>query len=241
VIVLGFDTATPATTVALARGDEPPVEARHDPEPGERPGHATQLLPLIAEVMHRAGVAWEDVDRLAVGVGPGSFTGLRIGLATARSLAQSRALPLVGVSSLAALAAPLKGSDPSRKGVRPPSEKGQSAPRVTAVIDARRGEVFAAQWEGERQTLAAAALAPDALAEFLRAAGGSTLAVGDGAVRFRDRLESAGADIPADDSPAHHLSAAYICLLGAQAEPADPGTVLPAYVREPDAKPRPRA
>jgi tRNA threonylcarbamoyladenosine biosynthesis protein TsaB len=218
--ILGFDTATPATTVAIARGDAEPVEARHDPEPGERPGHATQLLPLIAEVMERAGVAWDDVDRLAVGIGPGSFTGLRIGLATARSLAQSRRLPLVGVSSLAALAYPHAGA------------------RVAAVIDARRGEVFAARWEDARQTLAQAAFTPDAFAEHLRAAGGSTLAVGDGAVRFRERLESAGADIPADDSPAHRLSAAYICLLGARAEPADPGTVLPAYVREPDAKPR---
>ena len=238
-IVLGFDTATPATTVALAQGDTyVRIEARNDPEPGERPGHATRLLPLIAEVMERAGVGWEELDRLAVGVGPGSFTGLRIGLATARSLAQSRGLPLVGVSSLEALA---KGSDPSPKGVRPLAEKGQSASRVTAVIDARRGEVFAAQWEGERQTLAPAALAPEALADFLRAAGRNALAVGDGAVRFRERLESAGADIPADDSPLHRLSAAYICLLGARAEIPDPETVLPAYVREPDAKPRPRA
>ena len=223
-ILLGFDTATPATAVALLRGDEA-FEARHDPAPGERPGHATRLLALIAEVMERGGVGWSEIDRLAVGVGPGSFTGLRIGLASARSLAQARGLPLVGVSSLEALAAA-------------PASSGCT--RVAAVIDARRREVFAAVWEGERQTLAPAALEPTALADRLRAAGGATLAVGDGAVRFREQLEPAGATIPADGSPLHRLSAAWICRLGARAEPAGPGTVLPSYLREPDAKQRPR-
>jgi tRNA threonylcarbamoyladenosine biosynthesis protein TsaB len=217
VIVLGFDTATPATTVALARGDEPPVEARHDPEPGERPGHATQLLPLIADVMHRAGVAWDDVDRLAVGVGPGSFTGLRIGLATARSLAQSRGLPLVGVSSLAALAAPA------------------SPPRVTAVIDARRGEVFAAAWRDDEPLLEPVAIAPDRLARSLPP---GALAVGDGAVRFREQLERAGVAVPVDRSAAHRVSALNVCRLGAVGGAADRDTLVPDYRREPDASPR---
>jgi tRNA threonylcarbamoyladenosine biosynthesis protein TsaB len=240
-ILLGFDTATPATAVALLRGDEA-FEARHDPAPGERPGHATRLLALIAEVMERGGVGWSEIDRLAVGVGPGSFTGLRIGLASARSLAQARGLPLVGVSSLEALAAPAREMPPARR----PGSPERTAPassgctRVAAVIDARRREVFAAVWEGERRTLAPAALEPTALADRLRAAGGATLAVGDGAVRFREQLEPAGATIPADGSPLHRLSAAWICRLGARTEPAGPGTVLPSYLREPDAKQRPR-
>ncbi|MCW3065876.1 MAG: peptidase glycoprotease [Solirubrobacterales bacterium] len=222
-IILGFDTATPATAVALLDGDEV-VERRHDPEPGERPGHATRLLALLAEVMAEGGVGWERVDRIAAGIGPGSFTGLRIGLATARSLAQSRALPLVGVSSLAALAEPARAQ----------------ADRVVAVLDARRGEVFAAAWEGRDQVLAPVALAPEALAERLRDVGSPSLAAGDGAVRFREQLEPAGVVIPADGSPLHRLSAAWICRLGARAEAAGPGTVLPSYLREPDAHPRQR-
>jgi tRNA threonylcarbamoyladenosine biosynthesis protein TsaB len=212
-ITVGFDTATPATAVALLRGEEA-IEARHDPAPGERPGHAAQLLALIAEVMKRGAVGWSDVQRLAVGVGPGSFTGLRIGLSTARSLAQARELPLAGTSSLAALAAPVK------------------ADRVAAVIDARRGEVFAAIWEGGRQTLAPVAIPP---AELAARWPQSTVAVGDGAVRFRQELEAAGAIIPADDSELHRPSAVWICRLG---DWTDSTPVLPSYLREPDAKPR---
>ena len=104
-------------------------EVRDDPEPGARPMHAARLLAAAEEALGAAGVGWEDVDRLAIGVGPGSFTGLRIGIATARALAQGRGLPLVGVSSLEALA------------------RGAAAPLVLAVLDARRGEAFAAAWQ----------------------------------------------------------------------------------------------
>src|SRR5829696_7945223 len=145
-VILGFDTATPATAVALARGDDV-VEARHDPAPGERPGHQTMLLALVDRVMHEAGASWDDVERLAVGVGPGTFTGLRIGVATARGLAQARGLGLVGVSTLEALA---RGVDTTRP--------------VLAVVDARRGEAFAAAWHERERLLAPAALTPDALA-----------------------------------------------------------------------------
>src|SRR5262249_39096387 len=89
VTVLAFDTATPATTVALSGVGDVVFTARHDPVPGERPGHATHLLGLVERVMTRAEVGWEGVDRIAVGVGPGTFTGLRIGIATARALARA--------------------------------------------------------------------------------------------------------------------------------------------------------
>ena len=105
-IVLGFDTATPATAVALldgASGDG--AERRHDPAPGERPGHAPRLLALAHELLGEAGLAFADVERIAVGLGPGGFTGLRIGVATARALAQAAGAELVGVSTLHALAA----------------------------------------------------------------------------------------------------------------------------------------
>jgi tRNA threonylcarbamoyladenosine biosynthesis protein TsaB len=206
-----MDTATPATAVAVWAADGPAAERRHDPAPGERPGHAARLLALVNELV----TDWSEVDRIAVGVGPGGFTGLRIGIATARALAQARDLPLVGVSSLAALAAPHDGP-------------------VVAVIDARRGEVFAAGWVGST-SFEPVALAPEALAARIEP---GSLAVGDGAVRFRAELERAGATVPADDSPLHRVSALEVCRLGAAGEPADRDALLPDYRREPDAKPR---
>ncbi|HEX2086509.1 MAG TPA: tRNA (adenosine(37)-N6)-threonylcarbamoyltransferase complex dimerization subunit type 1 TsaB, partial [Solirubrobacteraceae bacterium] len=85
--LLAFDTATPSTAVALVAAGVR-AERRHDPDPGERPGHAAQLLPLAARLLEDAGLAFRDLDRIAVGTGPGTFTGLRIGVATARALAQ---------------------------------------------------------------------------------------------------------------------------------------------------------
>jgi tRNA threonylcarbamoyladenosine biosynthesis protein TsaB len=203
-----MDTATSATTVAVWAPDGPAVERRDDPAPGERPGHASRLLVLVSRLV----TDWSEVDRIAVGIGPGGFTGLRIGIATARALAQARDLPLVGVSTLAALAAPHDGP-------------------VVAVIDARRGEVFAAS----PCAFEPVALTPEALAA--RIAPG-TPAVGDGAVRFRAELERAGAAVPADESPLHRVSALEVCRLGAAGEPADRDALLPDYRREPDAKPR---
>ena len=131
-IVLGLDTATPST-VAGVLVDDAVFEVRDDPAPGARPAHAARLLGAADEALAAAGVGWEDVERLAVGVGPGSFTGLRIGIATARALAQGRGLPVVAVSTLEALA------------------RGADGPLVLAAIDARRGEAFAAAWSaGQR-------------------------------------------------------------------------------------------
>ena len=118
-IVLGFDTATPSTAVGLRLADGTTVQARDDPGPRERPGHATRLLAMTAELLAQAEVGWRALDRIAVGVGPGRFTGLRIGVATARGLAQSLGIELVGVSSLHALAGQRRGGtrrtrEPSR-------------------------------------------------------------------------------------------------------------------------------
>jgi tRNA threonylcarbamoyladenosine biosynthesis protein TsaB len=215
-VILGLDTATAGTAVAVWAPDGPAVERRDDPPPGARPAHAGKLLLLVEEALTAAGAGWDDVERIAVGVGPGSFTGLRLGIATARGLAQARDLPLVGISSLAALAAGAKGDSP---------------PYVVAVIDARRGEVFALA-EGE---FGPAAFAPGELASRIRS---GALTVGDGAVRFREPLERAGAVIPADDSPLHRISALQVCRLGATGEEADRDALLPDYRREPDATPR---
>jgi tRNA threonylcarbamoyladenosine biosynthesis protein TsaB len=210
-MILALDTATAGTAVAVWAPDGPAVEKRDDPPPGGRPAHAGRLLILVEEALAAAGGTWDDIDRIAVGLGPGSFTGLRLGIATARGLAQARDLPLVGVSSLAALTA--------------------AANAALGVIDARRGEVFAAA----PGRFGPVAIAPEALAERIEP---GWLAVGDGAVRFREPLERAGAAIPADDSPLHLVSALEVARLGATGEPADRDALVPDYRREPDAKPR---
>jgi tRNA threonylcarbamoyladenosine biosynthesis protein TsaB len=221
-VILGLDTATPATVAAAWAPGTEGVERRDDPAPGERPRHAERLLPLLEAALAAAGGDWADVERLAVGVGPGGFTGLRIGIATARALAQARELPLAPVSSLEALA---RGAEEAEAAAGRP---------VAAVIDARRGEAYAAAWAEGAEVLPPAAYAPDALAARLPA---GTLAAGDGAIRFRAVLEAAGATVPADGAPAHRVSALWVCRLGAQAAPAGRDALLPDYRREPDAVP----
>jgi tRNA threonylcarbamoyladenosine biosynthesis protein TsaB len=222
VIVLSIDTATPATVVGLRTPDGAVLEARDDPGAGERPGHSTRLLPLAAELLARAGLSWRQVDRVAVGVGPGTFTGLRVGVATAHGVAQSSGAELVGISSLRALAL---GAD-------------SDAP-VLAAIDARRGEVFLSGYQQEMELLSPRALAPTAVSEALsgRAAartGERPLAVGDGAVLYRSVFEGAGAQVPDDGSPLHRIFASALCELGERAVlGGDP--VLPDYLRRPDA------
>jgi tRNA threonylcarbamoyladenosine biosynthesis protein TsaB len=218
VIILGFDTATPRTAVALQVAEgEPPAEAVHDPEPGERPGHATRLLPLAEGLLGDAGLTFADIALIGVGAGPGTFTGLRIGVATARALAQATGARLAGVPSLHALAEP------------------RSEPAVLAVLDARRGEAFAAGFERGLEVLSPAALTPDGLAGIpAPPGGGAWLAVGDGAVRFRDSLERAGATVLPDIDPAHRITAAAVCRLARAAGPAARDEVVPMYVRPPD-------
>ena len=226
-MILGIDTATSATAAAVWGPDGPEREARDDPAAGERPRHASRLLALVEEVLQ--GTGWEEIERIAVGVGPGGFTGLRHGISTARALAQGRGLPLAGVSSLEALArGAQREADPDRA--------------VLAVIDARRGEVFAAAWQGDERLLELVAIAPEVLAAKLGAGRlAAPLAAGDGAVRFREQLERAGAAVPDDRSPAHRVSAIEICRLGAAGDVTDRDRLVPDYRREPDAKPRPES
>jgi tRNA threonylcarbamoyladenosine biosynthesis protein TsaB len=225
VIVLGFDTATAATTVALLDDAAPAqaAERRHEPAPGERPGHATQLLALAAELFAEGGLRFADADRIAVGLGPGTFTGLRIGVATARALAQATGAELVGVSTLRALAVEAQVTAPAGSG-------------VLAVIDARRGEAFAAGWRDAQPVLEQVALAPAQLAERVREAGGSWLAVGDGALRFREDLERVGCTVPPDGSRQHGVRARAVCQLALEApQGTERDLVVPDYLRPPDA------
>ena len=218
-IVLGIDTATSATAVALRLPDGATQELRDDPPAGAHPGHATRLLGMVAELLGDAGIGARRLDRIAVGVGPGAFTGLRVGVATARGLAQSLSAELAPVPSLAALAltAPVEGP-------------------LLAVIDARRKEVFAAPFAAPEgpQLEPPAVLAPALVAEL---APGPVPAVGDGAVRYRTELEAAGLEVPPDEAPEHLLRASAVCELGLAAEPAaDYQLVVPDYLRRPDAE-----
>lgn len=219
--VLGFDTATPSTAVGLLLDDGRAFERRDDPPPGERPRHSNRLLALVEEVLGEAGIGWDAVPRLAVGVGPGGFTGLRIGVATARALAQARGLELVPVASLRALA-----TGALTQGI------------VAAVLDARRGEAFLAAYRGAETVLEPVALGPDALEAAVGRLGAARLAIGDGALRFRQQLERAGAVVPADGDPVHRIGAVPLCRLGAAGRPADRDAIVPDYRRAPDARPR---
>jgi tRNA threonylcarbamoyladenosine biosynthesis protein TsaB len=212
--ILGFDTATSATTVALADG-ETVLERRDDPPVGTRPRHTTLLLPMIVELLDEAGWSWDDLAQIAVGIGPGTFTGLRIGVSTARAIARARGLGLVGVSTLESLSL------------------NADADVVCAAIDARRGEVFAAVWERRHRALGPAAFDPAALADRLAS---GTLAIGDGAVAFRDVLVRSGVLIPDDDAALHRVTAVNHCRLGLLASASDPDGVLPDYLRLPDAE-----
>lgn len=236
--LLGLDTSTPAASACvLEDGGEafevaPPAERL-----GRPPAHATELMPAVAEVMERAGVDWNDLDAIVVGVGPGTFTGLRIGIATARALATAAELPLRRVSSLAALAAGIEPgpvADPPRS---PRDAPGSGLLRLP-LVDARRGEVFAALFEDGRELWPPFAASPEDLLARLREAGFSPLAAGDGSLRFREMLEEAGISVAPQDSAAHVVSARHICLLAREAPDESPEAVLPEYLREPDAKPQ---
>jgi tRNA threonylcarbamoyladenosine biosynthesis protein TsaB len=219
-VILGLDTATPATVVAVLPAAGEPVELRHQPGPGERPGHAAQLLPLARRALEAVGATFADLRRIGVGVGPGTFTGLRIGVATARALAQATGAEVAGISTLEALAVEA-GDDRA----------------VLAVLDARRGEAYAAAFRDGERLLAPVAVAPEGLAALADPRHAPWLAVGDGAVRFRDRLEPA-AEVPADASALHAVSALAVCRLAREARPVDRDALLPEYVRLPDAVPR---
>jgi tRNA threonylcarbamoyladenosine biosynthesis protein TsaB len=234
--ILGFDTATRSTAVALTdsvSGLE--LQARDDPPAGQRPGHTTQLMALIADLLARADWGWRDLDRIAVGVGPGTFTGLRIGVATARALARARGIELVGVStlrSLALAAAAAAQADP------------EPCDAVVPALDARRGEVFAAAWEAAaaatRGPVAAllepAPMAPEELARRALGLGKRRLIVGDGAVAFRQVLEGSGTVIPGNRSDLHRVDATYHCRLAQQVQPTGADDVVPEYLRVPDAE-----
>jgi len=147
-----------------------------------------------------------------------------IGIATAKALAQARGVELVGVSTLAAMA---RGSAP---------RAGPARQRL-AALDARRGEVFAALYDGAGEVLWEPFVGrPQELAQQIARLPEAPLAVGSGAVRFRDELQGSGAEIPGDSDPSHRIAAREVCAIGAVATAPGPAGVAPIYLRPPDAQ-----
>jgi tRNA threonylcarbamoyladenosine biosynthesis protein TsaB len=222
--VLGIDTATAETAVAVTRDGEIAAERTAGPGEDGRPRHAAALLGEIESAVDAAG-GWEGIALIAVGIGPGTFTGLRIGIATGRAVAQGRALPVAPVSSLAALAL----------GIDPPGSA-PDRPRL-ALIDARRGEAFAALHRADASVVWAPFVAPpEVIAERVAQLSRPPLAAGDGSLRFRAQLEAAGVEVLPDADPAHRMAARRVCALAAGVEPVRPELVKPIYLRRPDAE-----
>jgi tRNA threonylcarbamoyladenosine biosynthesis protein TsaB len=221
-VVLGVDSATADAVAGVTADGEVLRESRIEPGPDGRPRHSQVLLEEIERCVDTAG-GWERIDRIAVGIGPGSFTGLRIGIATARGLAQARDIPIAPVGSLSALARGISAVGPGRPAL--------------PVIDARRNEAFAALFEdGGAELWPPFVASPDELARRLGELDRGPLAAGDGALRFAAELEAAGATVAPPDDQVHRIAARHVCSVGEAAVEATPDQIQPLYLRPPDAK-----
>ncbi|MBM3819243.1 MAG: tRNA (adenosine(37)-N6)-threonylcarbamoyltransferase complex dimerization subunit type 1 TsaB [Acidimicrobiia bacterium] len=226
-LVLALDTTTRAGSCALARDGR---VLRENVSDAER-GHAERLPGDLAALLEREGVPLGDVDVFAVATGPGSFTGLRIGIATMQGLAVAMGKPLVGVSALDALA---------DLGVRRPgaAEQGIDVTRTRRVatwVDAWRGEVYAALYEHGREVDAPTVSRPETLLEQMRE---DVLFIGDGAATFRDLIvHTIGERAQFAEAIAPPL-AGTIARLATDAaragETPPPHAIRPLYVRRPD-------
>jgi tRNA threonylcarbamoyladenosine biosynthesis protein TsaB len=211
-LILALDASTPVTTVALARENGREVLAEISVTAG---GASETLLPAVHAVLDLAGEDLGSVERVLVGVGPGTFTGIRIAAATARALSAGTGIPLSKNSTLDALAAPALSFSED----------------VLAVLDARRGQVFARRYSEAGPTMDINCLRPEELS-----VEGVPFVVGDGAVRYRGDLSGLGL-IPSDGSPLHRVTAVGH-LISADLSPVSPEELVPIYVREPDAEVR---
>ena len=222
-IVLGIETATTICGAALVRDGVLAGEASLD----ARNVHAERLLEQIDDVLRGAGCTAADLGGIAVSSGPGSFTGLRIGMSVAKGLAYAGSIPLVGVSTLEALA-------------RHAAARAGTGPGVTvlAVLDARRDEVYCQLFRNGEGGLEPEGEVADMTVADLREriAGRSVLAAGDGTQKAFGPEGAREAGWRAAGGDAGACSAAEVALLGARMLAAgrrdDPATLEPRYIKE---------
>ncbi len=216
-----LDTATASPSLALVRADRPTAELWLAPEPGS----GRRVLEAAHGLLEAAGASVRDIGAIVVGVGPGGFTGLRIGIATALGLGQALGVAVTGASSLEALALGIAEAAPAGAVVAP-------------VLDARRRELFTAAYRatpdgGLEELLAPAALAPADLRAALRGLGDEVWLGGEGIEAGGDALEGPGLRRPPPGAAAHRVRAAHL------ARRVAAGAGLPArpvYARLPDAE-----
>lgn len=239
-LVLALDSSTGVVTVAVARAGGTAGPERAGPEPGAgrevlaeisvlSRGASETLLPAAHAALSLAGTDLGEVERILVGVGPGTFTGIRIALAAARALALAVNVALSKNSTLDALAAPALAT----------ALANAEEPGVLAVLDAKRRQVFARCFDSDGSRGGILCVTPGELAARLSEEASPEkrmLVVGDGAVRYREELSGLGR-IPADASPLHRVTAAGH-VLSADLTPVPAREVVPLYVREPDAEVR---
>jgi tRNA threonylcarbamoyl adenosine modification protein YeaZ len=214
-LILAIDTALDACQAGVI---EPPDRIVAEETIEMTRGHAEALMPLLARMMDRAELSFSDLDRITVTVGPGSFTGLRVGIAAARGIALASGKPAIGVSTLAALAAPYLWAE------RLP---------VVAAIDARHDHIyFERVGQGGRVVMSPRVMP---LIEAVRGAKGAAIIVGSAAEAIaRDWPE--GVAVPGLDRKSAPSLAA-IARLGAAANPAY-AVPKPLYLRPADARPQ---
>ncbi len=222
-LLLAIESATQVASVALLRGDALIAELTSC---DERP-HSERLLPLIDEALALAGAELAQIAAFAISAGPGSFTGLRVGIATLKGLAFGSALPVAPVSTLAALAAAAVGA---------------TGP-VAALLDARRGEVYAGCFAApgdDTATLAESVYTPEVLARELPEA--ATIVVGEGAEAAAAELAALRLDLQLLAPAQCRASAARVAQLGrrllAQGGGVDAAALRPRYLRRAEAEAR---
>ena len=217
-VILGLDTATRAGSAALMRGAEAVDVQASDPA---RP-QAARLPAELMALLDRHGLELPQIDIYAVATGPGSFTGLRIGIATMQGLALAQGKPLIGISAFDALAWTAD------------RETGRDAGPVATWVDAWRGEVYAAVYENGAEIMPPAVDTPVHLLRHLRVA---TRFVGDGAAVYADLITAAGGRV--SDPAVPPIAGAIASLAAREAEAGrcpPPHTIRPLYVRRPDAE-----
>lgn len=222
-LILGIDTATPQ--VGCAIGGYEGVLASFSSARGRR--HAETLAPAVEFLCVQAHVQLSEIGVVAVDVGPGMFTGMRVGIATAKAMASALRIPMIGVPSLDLLAFPVR----------------RSARRIVSVVDARRGEVFYAfyrQVPGGVQRLSEMRCgSPEQLCSEIQATGEECLAVGDGALRYADRLAELREVEVGEAGVAFPSAASLVELAHPRALREDfvnPWELQPVYLRKPDAE-----